>query len=316
MSDPLPRIVFVVGKGGVGRSTVSAGLGLMLAGRGERVLVMEWSVAEAIAPWFDLPAAGTTPSEVIPRLSVANYRLEEALRAYFVDHLHLGLFYRHVVDGPAMRRLIEAAPGVAELLFLGQLWWYTSLAEKEAGLAFDRIVVDAPATGHGASLLDMPVTLASMGATGLLGREVDRVADMMGDPAWTGALVVALPEELAVEETLELVPRATHGLGRAPLAALVNRSVAGVMTDEARPAWLPDVVTGLSPASRDALVTLHAELRARVVREAGLRRGLEGATRWGTFALQEQLAVSGRTRPREVALAVAGELATHLGARA
>ncbi len=316
MSDSLPRIVFVVGKGGVGRSTVSTGLGLMLAERGERVLVLEWTVAEVIAPWFDEPPAGTAPVEVAPRLSVANYRLEEALRAYFVDHLHLRLFYRHVVDGAAMRRLIEAAPGVAELLFLGQLWWLTSLAEKEAGLAFDRIVVDAPATGHGASLLDMPMTLASMGATGLLGREVERVTTMMRDAAWTGALVVSLPEELAVEETLELVPRATRGMGRPPLALLVNRSVTRVMSDEERPSWLGALREHLSPPARDAITTLHAGLRGRVVREAGLRRALADATRWGTFSLEEQLAVSGKTRPREVVEAVAAELAGHLGGRA
>ena len=304
----LPRIVFVLGKGGVGRSTVSTALALALAKRKERVLVFEWAVAEAIAPWFGLPPAGSAPCEVAPDVLVANYDLDEALRAYFVDHLKVGFFYRHVVHGPSLRRLIEAAPGIAEMLFLGQLWWLTSLAEKEAGLRFDRIVVDAPATGHGASLLGLSDTLTQMGAGGLLRREVERVASMMADPTWTGAFVVALPEELVIEETLELVPRATQALHRSPLLTIANRSVTRFMRDEASPRWLAGLGEGLSTPARESLQTLYAELRHRVGNEAELRRGLHGATRWGTLSVDEMLAVSERTSPREVAASVAVRL--------
>jgi anion-transporting ArsA/GET3 family ATPase len=309
----LPRITFVLGKGGVGRSTVSTALGAHLASRGERVLVLEWTVAEAIAPWFGLPPAGVDPVEVSPRLSVASYSLDAALHAYFVDHLHLPRFYRHVIDGPYVRRLIEAAPGIAELLFLGQLWWLTTLAAGEAGLVFDRVVVDAPATGHGASLLELPATLSSIGATGLLAFEVERVVTMMRDPAWTGALVVALPEELAVEETLELLPRATRDLGRKPLLALVNRSVARLGSLEDPPADLEALAARLSPEARDALATVLVELRARARHERALRAAIAGATTHGTFSLDEQLAVAEPRSPRDVALALAPALGQILG---
>jgi anion-transporting ArsA/GET3 family ATPase len=134
----LPRVVFVLGKGGVGRSTVATALGSTLAGRGERVLVFEWALSEAIAPWFGIPPAGIEPVEVAPRLSVANFHLDDALRAFFVGHLGMGAFYRHVVHGRAVRRLVEAAPGIAEMMFLGHVCWLTTLAEKEASLRFDR----------------------------------------------------------------------------------------------------------------------------------------------------------------------------------
>ena len=309
----LSRIVFVLGKGGVGRSTVSTALGLMLAERGERVLVLEWTVAEPIAPWFGLPPAGTSPVEVTPGLAVTNYRLDEALRAYFVDHLKLGMFYRHVVNGTPMRRLIEAAPGIAELLFLGQLWWLTTLAEQEAGLRFDRIVVDAPATGHGASLLDLPATLMGMRATGLLGDEIARVVTMMHDPAWTSALVVTLAEDLAREETLELVPRATAALGRPPIAAVVNRSVARLGIEGAHPVWLAPLQARLSVPARRGLATVHAELRARAQCELELRAALEGMTQLGTFSLDEQLVNQASSSPRDVAYALAPALRAHLG---
>lgn len=263
--ERLPRIVFVLGKGGVGRSTIAAALGTALASHGETILVLEWTVAEAIAPWFGHAAAGVHPVEVSPRLSVANYDLHWALEAYFVDHLRLRRFHRHVIDGAAMRKLIQAAPGVAELLFVGQLWWLSTLAAEEAGLRFDRIVVDAPATGHGASILHLPATLETLGATGLLALETGRVRAMMADPAWTGALLVAEPEELAVEETRELLPRATRDLGRPPLGLIVNRSQKTLGPID------PAVGGRLSANARASFEVLRARVESRRAHEAALR---------------------------------------------
>ena len=306
----LPRIVFVLGKGGVGRSTVSAALGLALAKRGERVLVFEWTVAEPIGPWFGAPPAESViPAEIVARMSVANFRLDAVLRAYFVDHLRMRLFHKHVIEGPHVRRLIEAAPGIAELMFLGHLWWLTTLAEKEAGLTFDRIVVDAPATGHGASLLELPTTVSALGATGLLEMEVGRVQAMMADPARTGAIVVALPDELSLEETCELVPRTTQTLRRRPIAAFVNRCMPA-KAHATTPREL-DALT-LTTTSREALAVLEAELRGRGAFE--VRTALAGATERGTCALEEQLAVLPRATPAAVVRALAAPILSHLEA--
>ena len=255
----LPRIIFVLGKGGVGRSTVAAALGLARARRGERVLILQWAIADAIGPWFGKPAAGATPVDIAPGLATANFALDEALRAYFVDHLHVGLVYRAVIRARAVTRLLDVAPGLAEMFFLGELWWLTTLARREAGMNVDRIIVDAPATGHGASLLDVPAILAGMPASGLLSLETGRVADMMADPTQTGSIVVALAEPLVVDETFELVPR----LPRPPLALLVNRSVAGIAGGELE-------ALRVSPRSRRALAAVHDELRAREALEREL----------------------------------------------
>ena len=277
-ASALPRIVFVLGKGGVGRSTLSAALGLLCAQRGERTLVMQWAVADAIGPWFAAAPAGATPNEIAPRLSVANFALDDALRAYFVDHLHLGLLYRRVVRARAVTRMIDVAPGLAEMFFLGQLWWLTTLAEREAGLRFDRVIVDAPATGHAASLLDIPSLATAMASTGLLSLETRRVVDMLADPTRTGAMVVSLPEPLVVDETLELIPRVTSRLGRSPLALVVNRSAATIVGDDAQPPWLPPLAAQLSEPSRRVIQTLHEELHERGVVEAELQRRVACST--------------------------------------
>jgi Anion-transporting ATPase len=271
-SSVLPRIVFVLGKGGVGRSTVSAALGQRCAQRDERTLIMQWAVADAIGPWFGAAPAGPTPTEIAPRLYVANFALDDALRAYFVDHLHLGLVYRRVVRARAVARMIEVAPGLAEMFFLGQLWWLTTLAEREASLRFDRVIVDAPATGHAASLLDIPSLASAMATTSLLAVETRRVVDMLADPRRTGAVVVSLPEPLVVDETLELIPRVTSRLGRAPLALVVNRSADSIVGHDDRPPWLDLLAARLSEPSRRSMAGLHDELRGRLVMEAELRR--------------------------------------------
>lgn len=290
--DRLPRIVFVLGKGGVGRSTVAAALGLLCAQREERVLVMQWAVADAIGPWFGAFPAGATPIEVAPRLSIANFALDAALRAYFVDHLHLGVVYRRVVQTRAVSRMIEVAPGLAEMFFLGQLWWLITLADREAGLRFDRIIVDAPATGHAASLLDVPALASAMASPSLLAVETRRVADMMADPARTGAVVVTLPEPLVVDETLELVPRVTARLGHPPLALVINRSAGATAGADEHPGWLDALGPRLTERSRGAVTALHDELRARLSVERTLRRQVE----CGSIALDE---LPGRT-PLEV----------------
>lgn len=311
----VPRVLFVVGKGGVGRSTVATALALDFVARGERVLLVEWTVAEAIAPWFGRPAVapGFTPVEVAPGLSVMNYELRAVLRSYFVEHLGLDVFYRRVIDGTAVRRLIEAAPGLAELLFIGQLWWLTTLAENEAGLRFDRLVVDAPATGHAVSLLDLPAAMQTFGASGLLALEVGRVAQMMQDPKWTGAVVVSLPEALVAEETRELVPRVTQDLARPPLAVFVNRSVHGLVAPDPHPAWLDALSPALSPGARDSLGVVQHELSSRVRFEADARAALQGRTRDGVVSLPEQLAVLGPRAPLEVVRALVPHVHAWLG---
>jgi anion-transporting ArsA/GET3 family ATPase len=277
-SPALPRIVFVLGKGGVGRSTLSAALGLLCAQRGERTLIMQWAVADAIGPWFAAAPAGATPTEIAPRLRVANFALDEALRAYFVDHLHLGLIYRRIVQARAVTRMIEVAPGLAEMFFLGQLWWLITLAEREAGVGVDRVIVDAPATGHAASLLDIPSLASTMATTSLLSVETRRVMDMLADPRRTGAVVVTLPEPLVADETLELIPRVTSRLGRPPIGLVVNRSANTIVGDDERPPWLDLLAEQLSEPSRRAMAALHEELRGRVVMEAELRRRVACST--------------------------------------
>lgn len=123
---------------------------------------------------------------------------------------------------------------------------------------------------------------------------------------------MSLPEELAVEETLELVPRATKSLGRPLLAVIVNRSAARFVKDDVDPAWLQALRDRVPPAIVAGLGGIQVDLVGRLRFERELRSELGGATQRGIVALDEQLALGVDDTPRGVVTALASSLETVL----
>jgi len=269
----VPSIVFVLGKGGVGRSTVAAALGSGLAARGSEVLIVQWTISDAISPWFSRPPAAYEAQPLAPRLATLNFAAEAALEQYFVAHLGLRAFYRTVMSNNHVRRATRAAPGLEELMFLGMLMWLNSLAFEDVGFRYDHVIVDAPAMGHGTSLLAMPRVTNALGFGGQLAIETTRVGSMLADPARLGAVVVTTPEELAVEETCEFWPRITHDLGRAPLALIVNRSaqlLEPLPAEVSACPWWPAAGAVADTRLGGALERVYAHLARRRAREGEL----------------------------------------------
>lgn len=218
------KLLFVIGKGGVGRTTVSASLAYHYAQKGEKVLLVQWALKDAISPLFSLPQCSHKESATPHGYKIMNFSASEAIKEYFVDHLKMKLIYTMVIENRHVQRLIHAAPGIQELFFLGRLFWLVELAEKEKGYSYDRVIVDAPATGHGISLFGIAPAVANLGMTGPLASECERVTKLLMDQKKTGVLVVTLPEDLPIEECYETVPKVTEQLQRPPLAIIVNQS--------------------------------------------------------------------------------------------
>ncbi len=302
----IPRVLFVLGKGGTGRTSVAAALGACFAARGENTLIVEWTIAEAIAPWFGQPPAGHQARALAPRLSAMNFSLDETLREYFVGHLRLRLLHDVVIANRHVQRLIHAGPGIAEVLFCGRLFWLTALARQEIGADYQRIVVDAPASGHGAPLIAMPQTLAAFDVAGLLALESERVTKMFADPDWTGALVVTLADELAAEETMEVLRRVRRDLGRAPIALVVNRSVDCFLSGEPEPRWLAELAT--SSGEGATLRSIYGELVGRKARERELRSAGVDFTELGPLPLADALFAEGDASPLSIVQGIAREL--------
>ncbi len=218
------KVIFVLGKGGVGRTMVSTLLGYHFALQGLKSLIVQWSLNDVVSPIFLKEPVGHKHKEILPNLYVMNYDSEITLKEYFVDHLHMNLFYKFIIENPQVKKLLQATPGLEEIFFLGRIFWLSELAKEERGYEFDKIIIDAPATGHGSALFGVISTISKFKLEGPLISETTRVAKMLEDSNKVATVVVTLPEELPFEETIELIDLINREMRRLPIYIFINKS--------------------------------------------------------------------------------------------
>ena len=278
------RLIFVTGKGGVGKTTVSAALGLAAARSGRRVLVCEVGDQERLTASFGLPAAGFRELEIEPGLSAFSVNPEDALSEWLRYQLHSRTLAGLLGGSRIFQYLATAAPGLAEMVTIGKVWELAQLERKTPSAApYDLVIVDAPATGHGIALLRAPRTFAEIARVGPINRQAQTVDGFLRDPAATAIVAVALAEEMPVSETLDLEQRLRDELGldlahvyvNALLPDRLKASEAGAIAAVA--AGGPDAGGTPSPSARaalDAALAAHRTAQAQRQQLARLRRGL------------------------------------------
>jgi anion-transporting ArsA/GET3 family ATPase len=198
------RLLFVTGKGGVGKSTVAIALGLLAAQRGLRTIVAELASQERVQGLFiDDGREQFRELELAPGLFTISIDPQQAMEEYL--RVKAGPIGQALGSSRLFQAFAMATPGMRELLSIGKVWELAQLHRRTRGGApYDLVIVDAPATGHGVGLLRTPRTFADIARVGPIAHQGRTIADTIADSEFTGVIAVATPEEMPVNETITL----------------------------------------------------------------------------------------------------------------
>ncbi len=248
------RLLFFTGKGGVGKSTVTAATALLAAERGKRVLLVEVDSKGNLTALFERPPVGFDPVEVHPGVHAMQMNTEASLREYLKLNLRVPVLGKIGPLASMLDFVANAAPGVKEILTVGKVCW--EVRESIEGRAdWDLVIVDAAATGHVVAQLDSPRAIRELVQVGPVRTQTEWMVDLLADPAVTALNVVTSPEEMPVSETIELVARAREGLDVPLGAVVVNRVLPEPFTRGDEPVFAalraPAATTALSEALDD-----------------------------------------------------------------
>jgi anion-transporting ArsA/GET3 family ATPase len=211
------RLLFVTGKGGTGKTSIAAGLSLLAAHRGAKVLACDVDAKGDLAEFFESAPVGFRPREVQRRLFAMSMNTEESLQEYLRIQLRLPAMARMGPLARAFDFVATAAPGVREILTVGKLAY--EVRERH----YDLIVTDAAASGHVVGQLAAPQAIDDLVRVGPVHHQTGWMLDILGDPAVTGVVIVTTPEEMPVNETIELVGRVRRETEVDVAAIVVNR---------------------------------------------------------------------------------------------
>jgi anion-transporting ArsA/GET3 family ATPase len=258
-SSPLERqLLTITGKGGVGKTTVAAALGLLATQRGLHTLVVEVGDQRRLGELFGLTPSGEAGTEI---------ELQERLWSISIDPDRALLEWLQTLGGRVSGRILAssstfqyfaaAAPGAKELVSMVKIWELTRGEHRRGrGRAYDLVVLDAPATGHALGMLHSPQTFGAIARVGPIHAQAQRVDELLKDPARTSYLAVTHATEMAVSETLELQDDLHRQLGRSLDAVVVNGVLPRRFTNEELRRI--DMLKASDDVRRSAVAAAHA----------------------------------------------------------
>lgn len=254
------KLILVVGKGGVGRSTMAAAIASACARRGRKTLLYQSNAADRIGEYFGRAPLGTSITELAPGLWGINTSPAAALREYGLMILKFQKVYELIFENRITRAFLRAIPGLDDYAVLGKAW-YHSVEEHRGRPLWDTIVFDMPASGHSLSMLRIPWVILETVPEGPLTRDARSVQALLKDPARTATIMVTLAEEMPATEARELTAK-LGALGIHPQRVLVNQ----VATDH-----LPPASAGAKVVSALEAVATAPPLDA-IIAQAGMAR--------------------------------------------
>lgn len=269
------RLLFITGKGGVGKSLISAALAVRSAQRGERTLWVEMSEAPRGGRLFEDFRPRYELGPIQDQLWGMNLRVQPAIEEYLAVAFKVPFVTRMIARNTLFQVLTGALPGLDSLIPLGKIWY--ELGRKRGRKPYwDRIVLDAPATGHALAMLQFPAAALDMVQSGNVADRSREIDAILRNDSLTSLIAITTLEELPSDETTELVQR-THAETPYRFRALVCNAV------------LPDIGAGENPryqrwlaGEKDAAIDKQLGSQARGARRhlAALEQRRFDQNRW------------------------------------
>jgi anion-transporting ArsA/GET3 family ATPase len=257
------RVHVVIGKGGVGKTVVSSAMAMALAAEGQKVLLAEVNAHDRVAALLGAPPVGAHMREVLENLWVVDMNPTDSIHEYALMTIRFEAIYKAVFENKMIRSFIRFIPSLGEMVMLGKLWFHEQ--EQENGKPkYDAIIIDAPATGHGISMLRTPSSIEKIVPAGIMRDHARSMRLMLTDPKKTRLHIVTLPEEMPVNEARELEAAAKNVLNMAIGTTFINQHV---------PELPPDALSKLAQAKGQSV--LEAANETLSIREAKRRAGIE-----------------------------------------
>lgn len=258
------EIVVVTGKGGVGKSTVAAALATLAHRRGLRAIVAEVGGRRDVERL--LADDGPDHVSITPRDAMEEYLRDQLPRPVAELLSHSGTF----------AAFVEATPGMRELLSVGKVWELTEKRRRTPGAEpYDLVILDAPASGHGLAMLGAPRTFSEAARVGPIHRQAGYIHATLADPARTAVVAVATPEEMPVNETLDLRAALRERMGIDVALVVVNGIAPDRFSSEEGDRLA--TVGGGPQTPVGAALWSHARARAQRGQLRRLRAGLDAA---------------------------------------
>lgn len=198
------RVLINSGKGGVGKSTLTAALALLAARSGKRTLVVEMAGQCSMAQLLGGDSAGYEIVERQPNLFTLSVTPEQSMEEYLVRELHSKKLYQLIFRNRFTGPFVSAVPGLEDLVSIGKVMDLERALDRKGRPSWDIILVDAPATGQGLNLLRVPRAMMEMTRVGPFYNNTRLIHDMLMDPFRTLLNFVTLPEEMPTNETIDM----------------------------------------------------------------------------------------------------------------
>ncbi|MGD9253671.1 MAG: ArsA-related P-loop ATPase [Holophagae bacterium] len=216
------QMVVVTGKGGVGKSTVSAALGALLANRGRKVLLVEVDPRENLHHLLDTEPSGGDIVEAASNLWLQHIDPRSLLDDLVREKLKVGALARKVLQSPVHLHFTEGAPGLKQTAVFGRALRMVQGHGPRVLRKPDVVVLDAPASGHGIAWMAAPQLVSEVISSGPIGNMAAEIAAFLSDRQRFGSVVVTTAEEMPVQEAVELLDAMDQRLDRQPELVAVN----------------------------------------------------------------------------------------------